>query len=168
MHLYYCGMLFSHSVLSDSLRPHGLQHARLPYLSPFPGACSNSHPLSRWCRPIISSSLVPLSSCLQSFPASGSFLLSWLFTSGGLSIEASSSVSVLPMNIQDWFPLGWTSWTSLQSKCILSIPSLLRDFIINGCWILSTAFPVSIEIGHMIFILQFVYTVFSHWLICRY
>ena len=115
MHLYYCGMLFSHSVLSDSLRPHGLQHTRLPYLSPFPGACSNSHPLSRWCRPIISSSLVPLSSCLQSFPASGSFLLSWLFTSGGLSIEASSSVSVLPMNIQVWFHL-WSLGSSRDSQ----------------------------------------------------
>ena len=116
MHLYYCGMLFSHSVLSDSLRPHGLQHARLPYLSPFPGACSNSHPLSRWCRPIISSSLVPLSSCLQSFPASGSFLLSQFFASGGWSIGVSSSTSVLPMNIQDWFPLGLTGLISLQSK----------------------------------------------------
>ena len=106
-------VLFSHSVVSDTLRPHGLQHARLPWPSPSPGACSNSCPLSQWCHPTISSSVIPFSFCLQSFPASGSFLISQLFT-GDQSIV--TSASVLPMNIQDWFPLGLTGWISLQSK----------------------------------------------------
>ena len=107
---------FSSSVMSDSLRPHGLQHARLPCPSSTPRAYSKSCPLSRWCHPTISSSVVPFSSCLQSFPASGSFQMSHLFTSGGQSIGDSASASVLPMNIQDWFPLGWPSWNSLQCK----------------------------------------------------
>ena len=106
---------FSHSV-SDSLQPHGLQQARLPCPSPTPGACSNSHPSSQWCYPTISSSVAPFSSCLQSFPASGSFLMCQFCASGGQSIGASTSASVLPMNIQDWFPLGLTGWISLQSK----------------------------------------------------
>ena len=101
-------VLFSHSVLFNSLWPHGPQHARLPCASPFPGACSNSCPLSQWCHPTISSSVVPFSSCLQSFPALGSFLMSQFFASGGQNIGVSASTSVLPMNIQDWFPLGWT------------------------------------------------------------
>ena len=101
-------LLFSHSVVSDSLWPHGLQHARLPCPLPSPRACSNSCPSGWWCHPTVSSSTVPFSSCLQSFPASGSFLLSWLFTSGGQSIGTSASVSVLPVNSQDWFPLGLT------------------------------------------------------------
>ena len=105
---------FSHSVVSNSLRPHGLQHARPPYPSPTPGAYSNSCPLCRWCHPTISFSVIPFSSCLQSFPASGSFPMSRFFASGGQSI--SSPTSVLPMNIQDWFPLQWTGWISLQSK----------------------------------------------------
>ena len=107
---------FSRSVVSDSLRPHGLQHARYPCPSPAPGACSNSCPLSWWCHPTISSSGVPLSSCLQSFPASGSFPVSQFFASGGQSIGPSASASVLPMNIQDWFPVGLTGLISLQSK----------------------------------------------------
>ena len=102
--------------MSDSLWPHRLQHARLPCPSSFPGACSNSCPLSQWCHPTISSSVVPFSSRLQSFPASGSFPMSQLFTSGGQSIGASALASVLPMNIQDWFPLGLTGWISLQLK----------------------------------------------------
>ena len=102
--------------MSDSLWPHGLKHTRLPCLSPTPGACSNSCPLSQWCHPTISSSVVPFSSCLQSFPASGSFPVSLFFTSGGQSIGAPASASILSMNIQDWFPLGWTGWISLQSK----------------------------------------------------
>ena len=106
---------FSLSVVSDSLRPHGLQHARLPSPSPTPGAYSNSCPSSQWCHPTISS-WVPFSSRLQSFPASGSFPRSQFFTSGGQSIGVSASASVLPMNIQDWFPLGWTGWISSQSK----------------------------------------------------
>ena len=103
------------SVVFNSLRPHGLQRARLPCPSPTPGACSNLHSLSWWCNPIISSSLVLFSSCLQSFPASGSFQMSQLFPSGGHSIGVSASTSVLPMNIQDW-SLGWTGWISLQFK----------------------------------------------------
>ena len=106
---------FSCSVMFNSLRPHGLQHARPPCPSPTPGSYSNSCPLHRWCHPTISSSVVPFS-CLQSFPASGSFQMSHFFTSGGQSIGVSASASVRPMNIQDWFPLGWTGWISLQSK----------------------------------------------------
>jgi len=102
--------------MSDSLQPHGLQHARLPCPSPTPGACSNSCPLTQWCHPTILSSVVPFSSYLQSFPASRSFLISQLFTSGGQSIEPSASASVLPISIQDWFPLGLTGLISLQSK----------------------------------------------------
>ena len=107
---------FIHSVVSDSLWPHGLQQTRLRYPSPTPRACSNSCPLSWWCHPTISSSVIPFSSCLRSFPASGSFPMSWLFSSGGQSIGASVSASVLPMNIQGWFPLGLTGLISLQSK----------------------------------------------------
>ena len=107
---------FSCSVISNSLWPHGLQHTRLPCPSLTPGACSNSRPSSQGCHPTISSSVIPVSSCLQSFPASGSFPLSQFFASGGQSIAVSASASVLPMNIQDWFPLGWTGWISLQSK----------------------------------------------------
>ena len=109
-------LLLSHPVMSGSLLPHGLQHARLPCPSPSPRACSNSCPLSQWCHPTISSSVVPFSSCLQSFPASGSFPVSQVFTSGGQSTGVSSSASVFPMNIRDWFPLGWTGWISLLSK----------------------------------------------------
>ena len=106
----------SRSVVSDSLQPNGLQRARLPCPSPTPRACSNSCPLSQWCHPIISSSVVPFSSCLQSFPGSGSSPVSQLFASGGQSIGASASASVLPMNIQDWIHLGLTDLISLQSK----------------------------------------------------
>ena len=102
--------------MSDSLRPHGSQHARPPCPSPTPRVNSNSRPLSQWCHPTVSSSVVPFSSCLQSFPASGSFQMSQLFASDGQSIGVSASASVLPMNIQGWFPLGWTGWISLQSK----------------------------------------------------
>ena len=105
---------FSCSVVSDSLWTHGLQHARLPCPSLTPRACSNSCPSSLWCHPTISSFVVPFSSCLKSFPASGSFPMSQFLATGGQSIGASASV--LPMNIQDWFPLGLTGWISLQSK----------------------------------------------------
>ena len=107
---------FSHSVMSDSLWPYGPQHARPPCPSPTPRVHLNPCPLSRWCHPTISSSVVPFSSCPQSFPASGSFPVSQLFASGGQSIGVSASTSVLPMNTQDWSPLGWTGWISLQSK----------------------------------------------------
>ena len=99
-----------------SLQPHGLQHTRPPCPSPTPRVYSNSCPLSQWCHPPISSSVIPFSSHLQSFPASGSFPMSQFFASSAQSIEVSASASVLPMNIQDWFPLGWTGWISLLSK----------------------------------------------------
>ena len=102
--------------MSDSLWPHGLKHARPLCPSPTPGVNSNSCPLIGWCHPTISSSVDPFSSCPQSFPASGSFQMSHLFTSGGQRIGVSASTSVLPMNIQGWFSLGWTCWISLQSK----------------------------------------------------
>ena len=107
---------FSLSVMSDSLWSHGLQHARLLCPSPAPKACSNSCPSSWWCHPTVSSSVIPFSSHLQSFPASGSFPMNQFFASGGQSIGASASTSVLPMNIQDWLHLGLTGWISLQSK----------------------------------------------------
>ena len=107
---------FSCSVVSESLKPHGLQHMRVPYSSPTPRVSSNSCPLSRWCHSTISSSVVPFSSHLKSFPASGSFPMSQFFTSGGQSSGVSALASVLPVNNQDWFPLGLTRWISLQSK----------------------------------------------------
>ena len=107
---------FSRSVVSDSLWPHEPQHARPPCPSPIPRVYPNSCPSSRWYHPAISSSVIPFSSCPQSFPASGSFPMSQLFASGGQSIGVSDSASVLPMNTQDWSPLGWTGWIPLQSK----------------------------------------------------
>ena len=107
---------FSPSVASDSVRPHGLRHARPPCLSLTPGAYSNSCPSRWWCHPTISSFVVPFSSCLHSFSASESFQMSQFFAWGGQSTGVSGSASVLPMNIQDWAPLGWTGWISLQSK----------------------------------------------------
>ena len=110
---YYRTVHFSHSVV---LQPHELQHTRPPFPSPTPGVHPNWCPLGGWCHPTISSSVVSFSSCPQSFPASGSFPVSQLFASGGQSIGVSASTSVLPMNTQDWSPLGWTGWISLQSK----------------------------------------------------
>ena len=107
---------FSCSVMSDSLQPHGLLHTRPLCPSPSPGVCSNSGPLSRWCHPTISSSVVPLSFCLQSFPASGSSPMSQFFTSGGQSIEASASALVLPKNIWDWFPLELRRGTVISKR----------------------------------------------------
>ena len=122
--------------MSESLRHHGLQHARLHCPSPTPGPSptpySNSCPFSRWCHPNISSSVVSFSSRLQSFPASGYFQMSQLFTSGGQSIGLSASTSVLPMNIQGWFPLGWTGWISLQSKVLSRVFSITRVKSINS------------------------------------
>ena len=112
----FTSVQFSRSVMSDSLQPSELQHAKPPCPSPTPRAYSNSCPLSRWCHPTISSSVVPFSSCLQSLPPSGSFPMSQLFTWGSQSIGVSASASVLPMNTQDWSPLGWTGWISLQTK----------------------------------------------------
>ena len=117
-------LLFRHSVVSSSLWPHGLQHSRLPHPSPSPGVCSNSSPLNWWCHPTISSSVAPFSSCPQSFPASVSSPVSWLFASGGQSIVASASASVLPMNIQDWFPfrMDWLDLLAVQG----TLKSLLQ------------------------------------------
>ena len=113
---YKSRVQFSHSVVSDSLQPHESQHARPSCPSPTPGVHSDSRPLSRWCHPAISASVVPFSSCPQSLPASESFPMSQLFAWGGQNIGVSASASVFPMNTQDWFPLEWTGWISLQSK----------------------------------------------------
>ena len=115
IHIMENSVQFSHSVVSDFLL-HEPQHARPPCPSPTPGVYPDSCPLSQWGHLTISFSAIPFSSCLQSFPASGSFQMSQLFTSGGQNIEVSVSTSVLPMNTQDWFPLAWTDWISLQSK----------------------------------------------------
>ena len=112
----FSSIKFSSSVVSNSLLPHESQHARPPCPSPSPGVHSNSCPSSQWCHPAISSSVVPFSSCSQSLPASKSFPMSQLFAWGGQSIGASASTSVLPKNTQDWSPLEWTGWISLQSK----------------------------------------------------
>ena len=112
----FSSVQFSHSVVSNSLRPHESQHTRPPCQSPTPGVYSNSGSSSQWCHPAISSSVIPFSSCPQSLPASGSFPTSQLFAWGGQCTGVSASASVLPMNTQDWFPLGWTCWISLQSK----------------------------------------------------
>ena len=114
--LFNCSVQFSLSVVSDSLWSHEPQHARLPCPSPSPGVHPNPCPSCWWCHPTISSSVVPFSSCPQSFPASGSFQMSQLSASGGQRIGVSASTSVPPMNTQDWSPLGWTGWISLQSK----------------------------------------------------
>ena len=114
--LFISSVQFSLSVMSDSLWPHGLQHTRPPCQPPAPGIYPNSYALSQWCHPTISSSVIPFSSCLQSFPTSEYFQMNQHFWSGGQSIGVSASTSVLPMNIQDWSSLGWTGWISLQSK----------------------------------------------------
>ena len=133
---------FSRSVLSNSLQPHRLQHTMLPCPSPTFGIYSNSCPSSRWCHPTISSSVVPFS-CLQSSPASGSFPMSQLFALGGQKIGASASASVLPMNIQDWFPLGLTGWISLQS----TLKSLLQHHSSKASILRSSAFFM-VQISH--------------------
>ena len=122
---------FSHSAVSNSLWPHGLQHARPPCPSPIPWVYSNSSPLSQWCHPTISSSVVPFSSCPQFFPASGSFQMSQYFASGGQSIGVSASTSVLPMNTQNWSPLGWTGWISLQSMGLSIVSNTTKASILQ-------------------------------------
>ena len=137
----HCAFVIQYSVLSSSLRPHGLQHARLPCPSPSPGACSNSCPLSRWCHSTISSSVVPFSSCLQSFPEPGSFLMNLLFPSGGQSIGTSASASVLPMNIQ-WisFRMDWFVLLAVQG----TLKSLLQHRSLKASVLWCSAFFVSI------------------------
>ena len=120
---------FSLSAGSNSFRPHGLQHARLLCPPPTPGVYSNSCPSSGWCHPAISSSVIPFSSCPQSFSASESFQMSQFFASGGQCIGVSTSTSILPMNIQDWFPLEWTGWISLQSKGLSRVFSKFKTIV---------------------------------------
>ena len=128
----FSSVQFSHLVVSDSLRPHELQHARPPCPSPTTGVHPTSCTLSQWCHPTISPSVIPFSSCPQSLPASGSFQMNQLFTSGGQSIGVPASASVLPMNTQDWPPLGWTGWISLQSKGLSRVFSSTTDQRINS------------------------------------
>ena len=142
--VHFSSVQFSCSVVSDSLWPHELQHTRPPCPSPAPGVYSDSCPLSQWCHPIITSSLIPFFSCLQSFPASESLQMSQLFASGGRRTGLSASISVLPMNIQDWFPLEWTGWISLQSKG------------------LSRAFSNTTVQKHQFFSADFLYSINSH------
>ena len=125
---WYLLLLFSHSVISDSLWPHGLQHTRPPCPSPSHEACSNSCPLSQWCHPTILSSVIRFSSCLLFFPASGSFLMSRLFASGGKSAGASALASVLLMNFQGWFPLELTDLISLKSKGLSRVFTTVPQF----------------------------------------
>ena len=138
---------FSHSVPSDSLQPHGLQHARPLCPSPTPGFNSNSCPLSQWWHPALSFSVIPFYSRPQSFPASGSFPLSQLFASGGQSVGVSASASVLPMNIQDWFPFRWTGWISLQSKGLSRV--FLNTTVQTSILLHSTFFIVQLSHPYM-------------------
>ena len=138
---------FSCSVMSDSLWPHGLQHARLPCPSPFPRACPNSRPLSQWCHPTISSPVTRFSSCPQSFPASGSLQMSQFFTSGGRSIGISAPASILPMNIQNWFPLGWTGWISCSLRASQEFSPTPQFKSINS-WVLSLLYSPTLTSMH--------------------
>ena len=128
----YRSVQFSRSVVSDSLQPHGLQHARLPCPSPTPGAWSNSCPSGQWCHPTTSSSVVPFPSCLKSFPATGSFPISQFFASGSQNIGVSASASVLPMKIQDWLPLGLTGLISEPSKKGIIIRHIIQEDFPGG------------------------------------
>ena len=143
-HAQYSSVQFSCSVVSNSLRPHELQHARLPCPSPTPGTCSNSYPLSQWCYPTISSPVVPFSSCLQSFPESGSFPMSQFFASDGQSIGV--SVSVIPMNIQDWFPfrIHWFDLLVVQG----TFKSLLRHYSSKASVLWPSAFFI-VQLSHL-------------------
>ena len=141
----FSSVQFSCSVVSDSLRPHGLQHTRPPCPSPTARVYSNSCPLSRWCHPTILSSVVPFSSRLQSFPASGSFQMNQFFALGGQSTGLSASTSVLPVNIQDWFPLRWTGWISLQSKGLSK--SLLQHHSLKASILQRSAFFI-VQLSH--------------------
>ena len=136
--------------MSKSLRPHGLQHTSLPCPSPTPGVYPNPCPLSQWCCLTISSSVVPFSSCLRSFPASGSFWMSQFFISGGQSIGVSASASVLPMNTQDWSPLGWTGWISLQSK---ELSRVFSNTIVQKASILQPSAFFMVQLSHLLAII---------------
>ena len=150
-------LLFSRSVVFSSLLPHGLQHARFPCPSPTPRACSNSCPLNRWCHPTISSSVIPFSSCLQSFPESGSFPISYLFTSSDQSLGASASVH--PMNIKGWFPLWLTHLISLKSKLfsrIFSIPQFETTILWHSALFMVQLLQAYMTIGKTTAIQSFV------------
>ena len=136
---------FSYSVMSNSLWSHEPQHVRPPCLSRTPRVYTNSCPLSQWCHPTISSSVVPFSSCLQSFPASGSFQMNQLFVSGGQSTGVSASTSVLPMNTQNWSPLGWTGWISLQSK---GLSRVFSNITVQKHQIFSTSTFFIVQLSH--------------------
>ena len=136
---------FSHSVVSNSLWSHEPQHVRPPCLSRTPRVYTNSCPLSQWCHPTISSSVVPFSSCLQSFPASGSFQMNQLFVSGGQSTGVSASTSVLPMNTQNWSPLGWTGWISLLSK---GLSRVFSNTTVQKHQIFSTSTFFIVQLSH--------------------
>ena len=140
----FSSVQFSRSVVSDSLRPHGLQHTRLPCLSPTLGACSNSCPSNWWCHTTISSSIIPFSSCLQCFLAPESFLMSQFFSSGAQSIRVSASTSVLPVNIHDSFPLKWTGLISLQSKGL----SRVFNTTVQICFSLPLFSHKGFDLGH--------------------
>ena len=144
-HQLLVSVQFTHSVMSDSLRPHRRQHARLPCPSPTPGACSNSCPSSWWCHPTNSSSVIPFSSCLQPFPASGSFPMSQFFASGGESIGTSASISVLSMNIQDWFlfRIDWFDLLAVQG----TLKSLLQHHSSKASILQRSAFFI-VQLSH--------------------
>ena len=137
--LKFSSVQFSRSVMSNSSWPHRPQHTRPSCPSPTPRVCSNSCPSSRWCHPTISSSVVPFSSCLQPFPESGSFQMNQIFSSGGQSTGVSASTSVLPMNTQDWSPLGWTGWISLLFK---TLKSLLQHYSSKASILQHSAFLI--------------------------
>ena len=141
----FSSVLFSYSVMSNSLWPHGLQHARPPCPSPTPRVYQNSCTLSPWCHPTISSSVISFSSCPQSFPSTGSFQMSQLFTSGGQSTEVSASTSVLQVNTQGWSPLGWTGWISLKTKGILK--NLLQHHCSKASILQCSAF-FTVQLSH--------------------
>ena len=145
--MVYTSVEISHLVMSNSLRPHGLQYPRPPCPSPTPRIYPNSCPLSQWCHPTISSSVIPFSSCLQSFPGSGSFQMSHLFASGGQSMGVSASTSVLPMNTQDLPPLGWTGLISLLSKNSQE-PSPTPQFKSINCFFLSLLYGSTVTSIH--------------------
>ena len=165
---------FSHSVMSDSLWTHGLQHARPTCPLSTSTVYSNSTPLRWWCHPTISSFVVLFSFCLQSFPASGSFPRSQSFTSGGLSIGVSASASVLPMNIQDWFPLGWTVWISFQSKGVFSktsprlssLKSLLQQHNSKASILWCSAFFIVSRVLYLSTLLS-LHHLYVRWIICQ-
>ena len=165
----FSSVQFSHSVVSDSLRPHEAQHARLPWPSPTPRVYSNSCPSSRWCHPAISSSVVPFSSCPQSLLASGSFPMSQHFAWGGRSIGVSASASVLPMNTQDWSPLGWIGWRA--KKLMLSLDQFSLSVVSDSATPQTTAHKAPLSISNSQSLLKLISTEsvmpYNHLILCH-